>query len=250
MTAKFKDPGAGQYEGEGMNTPDSVILDTFLGYLHERPSINRVAQYLTLVSLAELDVWAVAFLHSSERGAIALGSFGLEESSLLRLEKLPVFSPGGVASALAGNAPVSNVHAEGDHVCQYFPDFALDCGPVVVLPITLPDDLYGAVVFSLLHHHYKSALIARLLCLQSALGLSVLLAESSALLEPNSHSVVNLSVRQKQILALMALGETNASIALTIGFSPSTIRHETMRIFRYLGVHDRQSAVHEAIRRD
>lgn len=232
-----------------MNTPDSVILDTFLGYLHERPSINRVAQYLTLVSLAEFDVWSVAFLHSSERGAIALGSFGLEESSLLRLEKLPVFSPGGVASALASNSPVSNVNAEGDHVCQYFPDLAHDCGPLVMLPITLPDDLYGAIVFSLLHHHYKSALIARLHCLRSALGLSVLLAQSSALPEPSSHSVLNLSMRQMQILALMGLGETNSSIALTIGFSPSTVRHETMRIFRFLGVNERESAVHEAIRR-
>lgn len=232
-----------------MNTPDSVILDSFLVYLQERPSINRVAQYLTLVSLAEVDVWSVAFLHSSERGAIALGSFGLEESSLLRLEKLPVFRPGGVASALASHSPVSNVKAENDHACQYFPDFAPDCGPLVVLPITLPDDLYGAVVFSLLYHHHESALVARLLCLQSALALSVLLAESSALLEPNSHSVLNLSMRQKQILALMSSGETNASIALTIGFSPSTVRHETMRIFRYLGVHDRQAAVHEAIRR-
>ncbi len=48
--------------------------------------------------------------------------------------------------------------------------------------------------------------------------------------------------RQKDILARMAAGETNAAIAAELGFSVSTIRHETMKIYDKLSVSDRHEA--------
>ena len=52
-----------------------------------------------------------------------------------------------------------------------------------------------------------------------------------------------LSRRQKQVLALMSEGLTNAEIAEELGFSQSTIRHESMRIYKTLQVSSRKSAV-------
>ena len=48
--------------------------------------------------------------------------------------------------------------------------------------------------------------------------------------------------RQLKILARMADGHTNHEIASALGFSVSTIRHETMRIFQILGSSDRHEA--------
>ncbi len=60
----------------------------------------------------------------------------------------------------------------------------------------------------------------------------------SSTLEPSS-----LTVRQKQILEMMGNGLTNPQIASRIRFSTSTVRMESLAIYRALGVHDRQHAV-------
>ena len=55
-----------------------------------------------------------------------------------------------------------------------------------------------------------------------------------------------LSQRQIQILQGMVDGKTNHELAVDLGFSVSTIRHETMAIFRALGVSDRKEAAKAA----
>ncbi len=55
-----------------------------------------------------------------------------------------------------------------------------------------------------------------------------------------------MSQRQIQILQGMVEGKTNHELATDLGFSVSTIRHETMAIFRALGVSDRKEAAKAA----
>ena len=55
-----------------------------------------------------------------------------------------------------------------------------------------------------------------------------------------------LTVRQTVILQAMADGLTNAQIARLINFSESTVRVESMGIYRYFGVHSRTDAVRAA----
>ena len=52
-----------------------------------------------------------------------------------------------------------------------------------------------------------------------------------------------LSPRQRMILQMMSDELTNPQIASRIGFSTSTVRMESLAIYRALGVHDRQNAV-------
>ena len=56
-----------------------------------------------------------------------------------------------------------------------------------------------------------------------------------------------LSARQLSILRGMVEGKTNHELATELGFSVSTIRHETMRIYQALGVSDRKEAAKKAI---
>jgi DNA-binding NarL/FixJ family response regulator len=51
-----------------------------------------------------------------------------------------------------------------------------------------------------------------------------------------------LTPRQLLILAGMVEGKTNHELSEEIGFSVSTIRHETMAIYKELGVSDRKEA--------
>ena len=55
-----------------------------------------------------------------------------------------------------------------------------------------------------------------------------------------------LTDRQLDILKLMAEGKTNGSIARELAFSESTVRQETMAIYRSLGVAGREEAARVA----
>lgn len=57
----------------------------------------------------------------------------------------------------------------------------------------------------------------------------------------------NFTKRQLLILNGIVEGKTNHEIALELGFSVSTVRHETMRIYVALGVNDRHSAARSAL---
>jgi DNA-binding CsgD family transcriptional regulator len=56
-----------------------------------------------------------------------------------------------------------------------------------------------------------------------------------------------LSPRQLAILRGMVEGKTNHELATEMGFSVSTIRHETMRIYQALAVSDRKEAAKKAL---
>ena len=65
--------------------------------------------------------------------------------------------------------------------------------------------------------------------------------------EDRSVSKAVLTQRQLLILAGMIEGKTNHELAEDLGFSVSTIRHETMRIYSLLQVSDRKEAAREAV---
>jgi DNA-binding CsgD family transcriptional regulator len=65
----------------------------------------------------------------------------------------------------------------------------------------------------------------------------------------NSRDAGNAQLSQRQILILrgMVEGKTNHELATELGFSVSTIRHETMRIYQALAVSDRKEAAKKAL---
>lgn len=60
-------------------------------------------------------------------------------------------------------------------------------------------------------------------------------------------SVDSLTKRQLNILRGMVDGKTNHELATQLGYSVSTIRHETMRIYQALAVSDRREAAQRAL---
>ena len=67
-------------------------------------------------------------------------------------------------------------------------------------------------------------------------------------LDPSRESGdAQLSARQVAILRGMVEGKTNHELATELGFSVSTVRHETMRIYHALSVSDRKEAAKKAL---
>ena len=65
----------------------------------------------------------------------------------------------------------------------------------------------------------------------------------------NNNSQIRLTQRQRQVLRGMVEGKTNHDMAIELGYSVSTIRHETMAIYKELAVSDRHEAARVAISR-
>lgn len=63
---------------------------------------------------------------------------------------------------------------------------------------------------------------------------------------PVSASVIALSDRQQEILRLVELGKSNASIAMSLGYSSSTVKAEIQKALRALKVNDRIAAAKRA----
>jgi len=70
---------------------------------------------------------------------------------------------------------------------------------------------------------------------------------SRAVIEHGDTGSDQLSQRQISILRGMVEGKTNHELANELGFSVSTIRHETMRIYQALAVSDRKEAAKKAL---
>ena len=64
---------------------------------------------------------------------------------------------------------------------------------------------------------------------------------------PSRNGKPDLTERQRIVLAGIVMKKTNNTIASEMGYSASTIRHETMRIFEVLGVSNRVEAASYAI---
>ena len=63
----------------------------------------------------------------------------------------------------------------------------------------------------------------------------------------DNNSQFRLTQRQRQVLRGMVEGKTNHDLATQLGYSVSTIRHETMRIYQALAVSDRREAAQRAL---
>jgi DNA-binding CsgD family transcriptional regulator len=68
-----------------------------------------------------------------------------------------------------------------------------------------------------------------------------------ALIDSRDTGSAQLTARQLSILRGMVEGKTNHELATELGFSVSTVRHETMRIYQALAVSDRKEAAKKAM---
>ena len=230
---------------------DTEELESLLTFLLAEPDCRQLCQQLALVSFADVDAWAVAVFIQNRAGQYMLsGQFGFDSDALQRLNELPRLLNDSIGSHLAQDHYISNIEHDQSAGSIGLRDFAVEFGPLVVAPLRIPSQSFGCVAIFLLGNVQIENTITRLRPLRDAIALHALKDfESLISLDLFANTPSGLSERQVDILHRISQGETNASIARRIGFSESTVRHETIRIFRLFGVHDRKSALVEAEKR-
>jgi DNA-binding CsgD family transcriptional regulator len=209
-----------------------VRVPRLLDLLIQRPSANELLKALETDLLSEYKLSnAIIFTLDSHNISTEIYSNNpfLEDSNNDRF-----------SSVLASLMPLSNLSSLTESKMGKSSD-----DNFLVIPISNGRSLKGFVLLELA----CAQLSAEDLSLIEILGkicAFYLLSELPELTQSSSTekitSQIQFSARQLQIINGFVEGKTNHELASDLGFSVSTVRHETMEIFRLLGASDRKEA--------
>jgi DNA-binding CsgD family transcriptional regulator len=220
----------------------------FIEWLSFHPSSDEIARALVTEYLIDEGVKAIRFGRiNSDDSAMALGQFGYADADEWR----NLVVPGSVWREWA--TPEVDI-ITGKNKTKWSPD-SLTC----VVALRDRGVMQGNIVveFSRAVSDTDKPRVLDLVedfCIPISLFLSFQ-NRAPGSLNPSKISVNNsrdvatdqLSARQVSILRGMVEGKTNHELATELGFSVSTVRHETMRIYQALGVSDRKEAAKKAL---
>ncbi len=221
------------------------LVRKLISWLTFHPTTDEIARALATDYFAEFSVQGVRFSRlRSDDSIIILGEYGFEDSAIWKDRVIPS------SEWRARDTEPSRV-LKGETQERW-------CNNSTVYIETLRDRgvTQGHLMIAF-HNTIKEVDKVRVaerirdLCIPLALYLSFLHQPSSGISGSNfpteSRNAGQLSQRQILILRGMVEGKTNHELATELGFSVSTIRHETMRIYQALSVSDRKEAAKKAL---
>jgi DNA-binding CsgD family transcriptional regulator len=257
-----------------------AMLD-IVKFLMTRPTCDQISQHLVLNLLnAHKPRAAVISLFGIDGSLHAVGAFGMSPQALEAYKTLSLWDSSPMSDAVRSGEPV--VLSTPEDVQERYPwmgNAETPYEPMAVWPLSLPSQRVGAVQLTFTETPDEeslrsdvtgvSAVLALYLSLLTSMAsspekalstlerddrnggfpaASLSLVEGMAADDGAAHASRrpapgNLSDRQLRILGLMAKGLTNSQISKRVGFSESTVRQETMAIYRYFGVGGRREAV-------
>jgi DNA-binding CsgD family transcriptional regulator len=220
----------------------------FIEWLSFHPTPDEIARALATEYLAGFGVSAVRFGRTnSDDSAMVLGQFGYADADEWRNKIIP-----GVEWRAFDTPEIEII--TGKNKDKWAPSSK-------VCVITLRDRgvMQGHVVIEFAEaveesskHQVLEAIedfcvpIALYLSFQNRAATSNVIG-INAINDSRDAGAGQLSARQLSILRGMVEGKTNHELATEMGFSVSTIRHETRRIYQALAVSDRKEAAKKAL---
>ena len=257
-----------------------AMLD-IVRFLMTRPTCDQISQHLVLNLLnAHKPRAAVISLFGLDGMLHVVGAFGMSTTALEAYKTQSLWDSSPMSDAVRSGDPV--VLDTVEEVQERYPwlgNNETPYEPMAVWPLSLPSQRVGAVQLTFTESPDVEALradatgVSAVLALYLSLLTSVSVGTERAVqsLERDDRTggfpVASLSLvegvnaedpatpaarrsapgplsdRQLRILGLMAKGLTNSQISKRVGFSESTVRQETMAIYRYFGVGGRREAV-------
>lgn len=246
--------------------------------LMSRPTGDEVAQHLVLNLLRpHQPKSAVISLFGVDGALHAVGAFGVAPKSLETFKTMSLWDASPMADAIRANDMI--LLSTTEDVMSRYPWLGMKgrpAEPLAVAPLALMNQQVGAIQITFADAPDQEQLYADLTGVTAilALYLSLIRGNSASKVRPGHLQAVDvvaapapgepsggqpspeddpvtqsLTDRQLEILRLMARGLTNAQIAKRIGFSDSTVRQETMAIYRSFEVTGRREAVRMAAAR-
>jgi len=214
-------------------------LSRLLDLLTARPNANELLKTLETDLLAKFKL--------SNAIIFTLDSHNISKEIYSNNLTLEEKNNGGFNSVLASILPTSNLASLTDSKLGRSSD-----DDFLIIPISNGKSLKGFILLEL-DCAQLSAENLSLIEIMGKVCAFYLLSELPELKQSNSTekiaSQLQFSARQLQIINGFVEGKTNHELAEDLGFSVSTVRHETMDIFRLLGASDRKEAAKIAQKR-
>jgi DNA-binding CsgD family transcriptional regulator len=223
------------------------LVRKLISWLTYHPTTEEIARAFATDYLAEFSAKGVRFSRlQNDDSVIILGDYGFEDSNLWTNRVIP-----STEWRARDTEPARILKGQSQEKW---------CNDSTVYVETLRDR--GVTQGHLMVTFHKALSDAdknqaaeriRDLCIPLSLYLSFLQQSASGVggstfpTDSRDSAVGQLTQRQVLILRGMVEGKTNHELATELGFSVSTIRHETMRIYQALAVSDRKEAAKKAL---
>jgi DNA-binding CsgD family transcriptional regulator len=219
----------------------------FIEWLSYHPTTEEIARALATEHLAEFAVLGIRFGRvNNDDSIVVLGQYGYPDADLYRGRIIPSAEWRAVDAddvrIIKGELP-GNWTPDSTMYVSQLRDRGVAQGHVIIhfhKPVT----------------NENKATVAEAIedvCVPLALYLSFMnhpVGNLGGVISPtDTRDAGTGQLTQRQILILrgMVEGKTNHELATELGFSVSTIRHETMRIYQTLAVSDRKEAAKKAL---
>ena len=225
-----------------------TTIRKFIEWLSYHPTTEEIARALATDYLSEFEVLGIRFGRiNSDDSIVVLGQYGYPDADLYRDRIIPS------AEWRAVDTDDTRI-ITGKIKSKWTPDSTM-----YVTSLRDRGVVQGHVI---IHFHkpvtdgdkHRVAEAVDDLCVPLALYLSFMSrpvgsSMGGITLPIDNRDAGNPQLSQRQILILrgMVEGKTNHELATELGFSVSTIRHETMRIYQALAVSDRKEAAKKAL---
>lgn len=214
---------------------------------------SDLGRHLTLSTFNFYKPKSVYFLQLDNDGFLtAVDCFGVPGEKLTPFHKISVNQNFPLAeSARTGEIKVIGNREEWTRLYPEFKNVPNEFGweSMITIPISANKNPIGAMSITFLHPlEVDQDFISFIDAISSLVALQLLRAPHGRLgsisVNGENHAINPLlSKRQEEILNLIADGLTNGQIAKQLGYSESTIRHETMKIYELFKVRGRKEAV-------
>ena len=225
-----------------------TVIRRFVEWLSYHPTTEEIARALATEYLSEFSVLGLRFGRINNDDSITnLGQFGFPDSENIRGRNIPSQEwRSGTSAEIAIISGTSKEKWTPD--CTIYVATLRDRG---VIQGHLTVQFHKAISESQKSHTSEAI---EDLCVPLSLYLSFVANPYGNLggvtplsADDRDAGAAQLTKRQILILRGMVEGKTNHELAIEMGFSVSTIRHETMRIYQALSVSDRKEAAKKAL---
>ena len=220
----------------------------FIEWLSFHPTTEDIARALATDYLREFSVQGIRFGRlNSDDSIVVLGQFGYEDADQYRDRVIPSSQWRSVNSpdTILINSGTDGAYTPNN---QMYVSCLRDRGVIqgyliVEFKNPVPDSARSRTAEAI---EDLCVPVALYLSFQSR-GISTNIPGITMINDARDSGAGQLSARQLSILRGMVEGKTNHELATELGFSVSTIRHETMRIYQALAVSDRKEAAKKAL---
>lgn len=253
--SKPDSPRLGRRASDQMDIRGAARMLDVLAY---RPSFDELARELALGTLVRFTptVVLVGRLTSHAHLEVA-GSFGISSTLRESLQSASVWDESFISRALRSNSIITLQGKSRAPTGSWEFAFDDDEFPLVAAPLLAKDNKVGFLAFNcdanFIDYDFERDLSGVQITLALYLSMHSQSIATPSAERPESATITGLDLddsaelpamtsRRQEVLRLLSLGLTNSQIARRIGFSESTVRHETIAIYKILGVKDRSNA--------